>query len=87
MKAYLFWLLKVYLINDQIHSTMLMLNKRQRGEDRWMVIPTQIKKTVTRVNLLKTKQRSRSGNEKKKREDVDVVSEERKNLSRRFRLP
>ncbi len=33
VKAYLFWLLGVYLVDDPIHSTMSTPNKRQQGED------------------------------------------------------
>ena len=52
VKMYLFWLLGVYLVDDSIHSTMLMPNKRQQGEDEWMVTPSQTRKTVMKENPL-----------------------------------
>ncbi len=54
VKAYSFRLLGVYLVDDPIHSTMSMPNKRQRGEDKWMITPPRTKRTVTSENPLET---------------------------------
>ncbi len=54
VKAYSFRLLGVYLVDDPMHSTMLTPNKRQRGEDEWMVTPPRTRKTITSKNPLET---------------------------------
>ncbi len=50
VKAYLFRLLGVYLVDDLIHSTMSTPNKRQRGEDEWMVTSPWTRRTITSKN-------------------------------------
>ncbi len=54
VKAYLFQLLGVYLVDDPIHSTMSTPNKRQHGEDEWMITLLWTRKTITSKNLLET---------------------------------
>ncbi len=39
VKAYSFRLLGVYFVDDPMHSTMSTPNKRQYGEDKWMITP------------------------------------------------
>ncbi len=52
VKAYLFWLLEVNLIDNPMYSTMLTPNNCQRKEDKWIVTSIQTRKTITSKNLL-----------------------------------
>ncbi len=54
IKAYLFRLLRMYLVDDPMHSTMSTPNKRQRGEDELMVTPARTRRTITSKNPLET---------------------------------
>ncbi len=54
VKAYLFQLLGVYLVDNPMHSTMSTPNKHQRGEDKWMVTLSWIRRTITSKNPLET---------------------------------
>lgn len=54
IKAYLFRLLGIYLVDDLVYSTILTPDKSQHGEDKWMVIFLQTKKIITSRNPLES---------------------------------
>ncbi len=54
VKTYLFWLLRVYLVDDPMHSTISTPNKRQSGEDEWIVTRLRTRRTISSKNPLET---------------------------------
>lgn len=54
IKTYLFQLLGMYFINDTMHLMMLTPNKRQWGENEWIMIRSQTRKMIKSKNPLKT---------------------------------
>ncbi len=54
IKAYSFWLLRVYLIDNLMYSTISTPNKCQCGEDQWMVTLSWTRRTITSKNPLET---------------------------------
>lgn len=52
VKAYSFQLLEVYLIDKLTNSTISTLEKQCQRDNKWMVIPSHIKKTITIINSL-----------------------------------
>lgn len=52
VKAYLFRLLGVYLVDELSKEAVLTLKKRRRGDNKWIITPPCIKKTCANINPL-----------------------------------
>ena len=54
IKAHLFRLLGVYLVDNPSNETMSTPKKRHPGNNKWIITPLQIKKTFTSINPLES---------------------------------
>lgn len=54
VKAYLFYLLGVYLVDNPSNESISNPKKRCPGGNEWMIMPPQIKKTYISMNPLKS---------------------------------